>query len=151
MLDKGFHAASECGEADIELYQPTFFYKENKQFIPEEVRLGRAIARARVHVERPIQRIRLFRILLDKVDWICLESTDKILTIICALVNLFPPIYSMISDFKSRTGFAKSVCCWTFHSALKRISKIISKKKKKKKSQYKCWLWNPNWLDTFRA
>ena len=52
------------------------------------------IARARVHVERTIQQIRLFKILKNQLEWSLLDYGDKILEVICALVNLSPPILS---------------------------------------------------------
>lgn len=94
MVDKGFAIEQECEEENVQLYRPPFFYKKNKQFTPEEVRKCRLIARARVHVERVIQRIRIFKILNEQIHWSLLESIDKILTIICAIVNLSPPILS---------------------------------------------------------
>lgn len=92
MCDKGYDIDDECAKENVQLHRPPFFFKGKQQFEPHEVVLGRRIARARVHVERVIQRIRLFRIMADQLDWSLLESIDKILNIICALVNLSPPV-----------------------------------------------------------
>ena len=92
MVDQGFAIETECDEADVKLYRPPFFFKENEQYKTEEVVMCRRIARARVHVERVIQRIRLFKILLQQLDWSLLECIDKILVIVCELVNLSPSV-----------------------------------------------------------
>lgn len=92
MCDKGFDIEEECDKMNVKMHRPPFFFKGKRQFDSAEVVSGRRIARARVHVERAIQRIRLFQILVDQLDWSLLESIDKIIHIICALVNLSPPI-----------------------------------------------------------
>lgn len=92
MTDKGFNIDSECKEAGVNLYKPPKYFKKNTQFTGEEVETCRKIARARVHVERTIQRIRLFRILKDRLEWMFLQHIDKILTVVSALVNLSPSI-----------------------------------------------------------
>ena len=94
MADKGFSIEEECASMNIELYKPPVFSKFKKQFEPEEAETCRRIARARVHVERTIQRIRLYKILNERLDWLFLESIDKILSIVCALVNLSPSVLS---------------------------------------------------------
>lgn len=94
MVDKGFEIENECTNRNLKLYRPPFFNSLNKQFTAEEVDLCRTIARARVHVERTIQRIRIFKIFNGQLPWSLIDYTDKMLTVVCALVNLSPPILS---------------------------------------------------------
>jgi hypothetical protein len=62
MVDKGFDIQDECMNRNLKMYRPPFFDALKKQFTAEEVEVCRTIARARVHVERSIQRIQLFKI-----------------------------------------------------------------------------------------
>lgn len=94
MADKGFAIEDECANANLKLYRPPFFDSNKKQFDEEENTLCRKVARARVHVERAIQRIRLFKILNDKLQWLFMSNIDKIIRVVCALVNLSSPILS---------------------------------------------------------
>ena len=48
------------------------------------------IVRAGVHVERAIQRLKLFNILNNKIDWNIYSHMNNIMTITAALVNLSP-------------------------------------------------------------
>lgn len=62
MVDKGFLIDKFCDEALVELVQPPFL--RNKQQMTEHDALGNQdIALARVHVERAIQRLKVFKIL----------------------------------------------------------------------------------------
>ena len=94
MVDKGFDIDDECINRNLKLYRPSFFNSLNNQFTADEVDRCRTIARARVHVERTIQRIRIFKLLNSQIPWSLLHYGDKILTVACALVNLSQPILS---------------------------------------------------------
>lgn len=50
------------------------------------------IARARVHIERAIQRLKIFHVLKNNMPWKCLSKIDKIVYIICGIVNISQPI-----------------------------------------------------------
>lgn len=50
------------------------------------------IARARVHVERAIQRMKLFKVLKGPVPWEMVGALDHILITIAGIVNLSSPI-----------------------------------------------------------
>jgi hypothetical protein len=53
------------------------------------------IARARVHVERVIQRIREFDFLKETVSWELIPFLDDILLIVAGIVNLGPPVLNI--------------------------------------------------------
>lgn len=91
MVDKGFLIEQECEENLIKLIRPPFLRKK-KQFSKEEAEATADIARARVHVERAIQRIKIFKILNEQLSWYLIPYADEIMTIIAAIVNLSPPI-----------------------------------------------------------
>ncbi|XP_067127736.1 uncharacterized protein [Centruroides vittatus] len=91
MTDKGFHIEDACSARAIGLVRPPFVRKQN-QLSKHDALETAEIAKARVHVERAIQRMKLFAILKQKLDWTLLPHIDKILTIICGVVNLSRPI-----------------------------------------------------------
>jgi hypothetical protein len=91
MVDKGFLIESECDNNGIEIIRPPFM-RQKKQFSKEEADSTASIARARVHVERTIQRMKLFKLLSNKIPATFVSSLDNIAVIISGIVNLTPPI-----------------------------------------------------------
>lgn len=91
MVDKGFLIESECNDRLIKLIRPPFLRKKS-QFSKEEAEATADIARARVHVERAIQRIKIFKILHEQLSWFLIPYADEIMVIIAAIVNLSLPI-----------------------------------------------------------
>lgn len=91
MVDKGFMIENECAENYLQLIRPPFL-KKKEQFSKEEAEQTADIAHARVHVERAIQRIKLFNILNDQIDWFIIPYINDVMNVVCALVNLSPPI-----------------------------------------------------------
>ncbi|XP_046589297.1 uncharacterized protein LOC124293242 isoform X2 [Neodiprion lecontei] len=91
MVDKGFRVDKLCKEKDIKLIRPPF-KKEQLQFTREESRLNAKIARARVHVERSNQRLKVFKVLGSRMPIGLVKKGKEILTIIGAVVNLSSPI-----------------------------------------------------------
>lgn len=91
MTDKGFLIDDECLSHEITLVRPPFL-KDRPQFTKEEAILNAKIARARVHIERSNQRIKLFRILSTKIPSYLVPKIDQVFTIACAIVNLSSPI-----------------------------------------------------------
>ncbi|KAF2903108.1 hypothetical protein ILUMI_03082 [Ignelater luminosus] len=94
MVDKGFLIDDECKKNYIQLYQPPFLGRGKSQFSKEEAEETAEIARARVHVERRIQRLKNFTLLKNRYSWTLLPLIDDILVIVSALVNLSEPILS---------------------------------------------------------
>ncbi|XP_046384508.1 uncharacterized protein LOC124154677 [Ischnura elegans] len=90
MADKGFFVDKECHEMGLSVIKPPYLRK--KQLTKEEGDLNSSIARARVHVERAIQRMKVFKILQGNLPWNMVGCIDKITEVICAIVNLSNPI-----------------------------------------------------------
>lgn len=95
MVDKGFYIDQACSEAFLQLIRPPFLKRTAKQFTREEALRTRDIARARVHVERSIQRIKQFRVLRNVIPWRLLPQIDRIMTVVAALTNLSQPILAL--------------------------------------------------------
>ncbi|XP_072141291.1 uncharacterized protein [Dermacentor andersoni] len=91
MVDKGFNIDSRCAALGIGVVQPPFLRKQT-QFSPEDAAKTLQVARARVHVERAIQRLTLFRILKGPLPWETLAVVDDIMIIIAGIVNLSAPV-----------------------------------------------------------
>lgn len=92
MVDKGFFIEDECASVGIKLIRPPFLRKPATQLSKEDAALNVEIAKARVHVERAIQRIRTFQIFNNKLDCNILPWVDDIANIVCCMVNLSNPI-----------------------------------------------------------
>ncbi|KAJ1522441.1 hypothetical protein ONE63_001631 [Megalurothrips usitatus] len=90
MVDKGFNIDDECKENFIKLIRPPF--QRNKKYSKSESVECAKIARARVHVERVIQRVREFALLRGKIPWIICPYIDSLVIIASGLVNLGHPI-----------------------------------------------------------
>uniref|UniRef100_A0A6P7GPN9 Uncharacterized protein LOC114339301 n=1 Tax=Diabrotica virgifera virgifera TaxID=50390 RepID=A0A6P7GPN9_DIAVI len=93
MVDKGFLIEKECQEHLVKLIRPPFLKKKQQLSKQESVQTAE-IARARVHVERAIQRIKVFKIMKEQIGTYLLPYCDDILKIICAIINISSPILS---------------------------------------------------------
>lgn len=62
MVDKGFRVGKLCKNKDIKLIRPPFREKK-RQFSQDQARLCAKIAKARVHIERANQRLKIFKVL----------------------------------------------------------------------------------------
>lgn len=93
MVDKGFSIDEECANYNIKLWRPPMLGKQ-KQMNFEDFQSTKRIAAARVHVERVIQRIKIFKICQSRIKWNLIKHLDNIFVIICGLVNLSAPILS---------------------------------------------------------
>lgn len=91
MTDKGFLIDDVCQEHNVQLIRPPFL-RNKVQFSKEEALLNATIAKARVHVERSNQRLKVFKILSSKVPSYLVPRIDQIFVIISAIVNLSSPI-----------------------------------------------------------
>lgn len=91
MVDKGVLIEKECEEHLIKLIRPPFMSKR-EQLSKNDAIITADIARARIHVERAIQRIKIFKILSDQINWYMIPYIDDIMTIIAATVNMSRPI-----------------------------------------------------------
>lgn len=91
MVDKGFLIEDICSSKQVSLIRPHFLRKKS-QFSAEEANFNVEVSRARVHVERVNQRIKRFEIFHNPLPWNLVNKIDEIILIVCAIVNLQPPI-----------------------------------------------------------
>lgn len=91
MVNKGFLIDDLCIKHEVKLICPPFL-RDKRQFSKEEALLNSKIAKARVHVERANQRLKMFKILSTKVSSYLVPKIEQIFVIICAIVNLSNPI-----------------------------------------------------------
>lgn len=61
VTDKGVLIEKECNEKSMKLIRPPFL-KKQKQLSKVDAEITADIARARVHVERAIQRLKVFKV-----------------------------------------------------------------------------------------
>lgn len=92
MTDKGFMIDEECKRRNVKLVRPPFLNGPQKQLSKIEATQNVSIAAARVHVERAIQRVRIFSFFNTKIDTRFLSVLDELLIISCAIVNISSPI-----------------------------------------------------------
>lgn len=93
MVDKGFRIDKVCEAHNFKIHRPPFVVKR-QQLVRAMAILNAEIASARVHVERVIQRMKIFKILQEKVSWATIPYINDIITVIAGLVNLSSPIFS---------------------------------------------------------
>lgn len=91
MVDKGFLIEEICNDYGVKLIRPPFV-KNKKPFSEEDALNTGKIASARVHVERDNQRLKVFAILGSRMPSCLVSKCDKIMIILCAIVNLSSPI-----------------------------------------------------------
>lgn len=90
MADKGFpQIKTELTQRQCTLVMPPFAHQN--QFSREEVLEGYSIASVRIHVERAIQRVKIFKI-LDHVNIELLKSIDDVIFIAAILANNKEPL-----------------------------------------------------------
>ena len=103
LYDKGFNVQDLFLQCKVTARIPPFVRSE-RQLTPSEVAIGKRIARARIHTERVIGRLKEFRLLdhtlpLNLVDLIdhtlplnLVDLVDEIWIIACAITNMQPPL-----------------------------------------------------------
>lgn len=94
MTDKGFNIDAECKAHGVKLVRPPFLTAPQYQLSRMDARENVSIAAARVHVERAIQRIKIFEIFNNKIDMRFLSVLDDLVYIACGIVNISKPILS---------------------------------------------------------
>lgn len=93
MVDKGFHVDMECSKLGLGVVQPPFL-RQQQQFSVADARKTVSVAQARVHVERAIQRLKVFKIFKGPVPWEMLQVVDHAMIVVAGIVNLSAPILS---------------------------------------------------------
>lgn len=93
MVDKGFLIENLCADARIRMDRPPFLQKQ-RQLEQTQALKNEQIARARVHVERAIQRLKAFKVLQQRFPSQLLPVLDNIVKLLAGLANLSKPILS---------------------------------------------------------
>ncbi|XP_033736361.1 uncharacterized protein LOC117324552 [Pecten maximus] len=91
MVDKGFLISDMTTLKNIQLIIPPFKRKHRK-FSRRVVETTRRIANLRIHVERQMQRIKLFRILNGIMPISSADTASNVFKICTALTILYPPL-----------------------------------------------------------
>lgn len=92
MMDKGVMIENELLNRGLQMVRPSFFRSEKEQFEELEVISNTKIAVLRVHVERAIQRMKIFRVLTHRMEYNIAPQINNILIITAAIANLTKPI-----------------------------------------------------------
>ncbi len=98
MSDRGFPPPEDLKAVGVETIIPTFKGRNRDQFTKEEIERSEYIARARIHVERIIQRIRTYHILDMTAKLSQKDIYSQMFTCIAYLVNFQNPIISAVED-----------------------------------------------------
>ncbi|XP_064475648.1 uncharacterized protein LOC135389542 [Ornithodoros turicata] len=93
MVDRGFLIDSVCEAHLIPVVRPPF-KKQQRQLPKHEALKTQSIAAARVHAERIIQRMKIFKILSTKLLWSMVPILDDVLIVAAGLTNLSAPIFA---------------------------------------------------------
>ena len=99
LADRGFTMKDDFALKGVQLLVPAFT-RGKKQLTAEEVETSRQMSRVRIHVERVIGRVKDFRILRDTLPVTLIRNkgqsnrsaVQKIVTVVCAVVNMNKPI-----------------------------------------------------------
>ncbi|XP_058802310.1 uncharacterized protein LOC131670606 [Phymastichus coffea] len=90
MVDKGFLIEGTCEKNGWKLYRPS--YLRDKQLSRVDTDKSCEIAKARVHIERSNQGLKVYQILSSMVPCEVHKLLQDIFIVICATVNLSSPI-----------------------------------------------------------
>ena len=101
MADRGFNIQDLLLSREVKLVIPPFT-KGRTQFLKGKVEQTSSVARARIHIERVIGRIKDFRILNFRVPLTMVDLLDEIFLKASALVSLTPPLVPLVK--KSNNG-----------------------------------------------
>ena len=91
MFDKGFNVQDLFLYNQVKCVLPPFV-RSKRQFTRSEVYYGKRVARARIHIERVMGRLKEFRLLGNKLPITMIDMCDNIWIIAAAIVNLQPPL-----------------------------------------------------------
>ncbi|KAM7315259.1 hypothetical protein ISCGN_005041 [Ixodes scapularis] len=92
MVDRDFLIDSICEDRLIAVIRLPF--RKQNQLSKRDALETHRIAAARVHVERAIQRLKIFRLLSSKILCNMLCMMDNIMTIVAGVINLSAPIFA---------------------------------------------------------
>jgi DDE superfamily endonuclease len=100
MADRGFTVSQELRRLGIQTIIPDFKGRSRSQMTAAECANSEDIAKARIHIERIIQRIRTFHILSSVVRLNMIDIVEQLFTVCSYLVNFQSPIIAL-NEFKS--------------------------------------------------
>ena len=113
MADRGFTIKDTLSEIGVELNLPPFM--EGRDQLPaEEMQHGRSIASLRIHVERAIGRMKLYRIITGVFPLKMSRIANQIVSVCAYLSNFHPalvPVASYPSPPVSCTASTSSEVC----------------------------------------
>jgi len=92
MADRGFTISDELRSMGIKIIMPSFKGRGRSQMTPAECIHSQQVAKARIHIERIIQRIRTFHILASVVRLNQIDIIEQIFQVCAYLVNFQLPI-----------------------------------------------------------
>ncbi|XP_050041015.2 uncharacterized protein [Dermacentor andersoni] len=92
LADKGFPGIKAPTESQKGIIVLPPFSKGNVQFTHEELEQTYHVAQVRIHVERAIQRLKMFGIVNSRVPIDLIPHMSDIMRMCCILANLQPPI-----------------------------------------------------------
>ena len=91
LFDKGFNVQDLFLSRQVKCCLPPFV-RQKRQFTRSEVYHGKRIARARIHIERVMGRLKEFKMLEHKLPINMIEMSDHVWTIAGAILNMQPPL-----------------------------------------------------------
>ena len=94
LADKGFNIQDLLLQYNVELVIPPFL-RGKSQFSEVENCKTKSVANARIHIERVIQRLKIFRILQGVVASEFYDLLDSIVIVCAAFTNISQPIVPM--------------------------------------------------------
>ncbi|XP_008187147.1 uncharacterized protein LOC103310485 [Acyrthosiphon pisum] len=94
MADKGF-LIGDILPPGVSLNIPPFL--DTPQFTPQQIIQTESIAKARIHIERAIQRIKCYKI-LDFIPFTMLKQAEYIFKVVAALTNLHRPLLHEVQE-----------------------------------------------------
>jgi hypothetical protein len=92
MADRGFNISGELKKKGVKLLIPEFKGRNRPQISKQEANRSEYISKARIHVERVIQRIKCFYHLERVIRLIRQDLVEQIFTVCAYLVNFQMPI-----------------------------------------------------------
>ncbi len=94
MFDKVFNVQDLFLHQQVKCVLPPFV-RGKRQFTHSESYQGKRIARARIHVERVMGRLKEFRLLKNILPLTMIDLCDQIWIIAGAIVNMQPPLIKL--------------------------------------------------------
>ena len=89
MADRGFTIESDLKELNVDLNIPSLL-GGRAQLAAAEVKESQTIASVRIHVERPIQRVKKFKLIRKEMSLTLHGSASQLWTACCLLCNFLP-------------------------------------------------------------